>query len=76
MKNHHFVHHIQERKDMLALIANLQQNLYEAKTRLLVPSSKLKLVKEKLHLRPAEFGRELVSFRFQTSIMYQEFEAF
>ena len=69
MKNHHFVYHIQERENMMALIANLQQNLYEATTSLLVPSSKLELVKEKLNLLPTEFGRELVNFRFQTSII-------
>ena len=68
-KNHHFVYDIQERKNMMALIANLQQNLYEAKTSLLVPSSKLELIKQKLNLLPTEFGRELVSFRFQTSII-------
>ena len=76
MKNRHFVYHIQERKNMLALIASLQQNLYEAKTRLLVPSSKLELVKEKLHLHPTEFGCELVSFRLLTTVINQEFEAF
>ena len=70
MKNHHFIYHIQERENMMALIANLQQNLYEAKTSLLVPSSKLELVKEKLNLLPTEFGRELVSFCFSINIIY------
>ena len=67
MKNHHFVYYIQERKNMMALIANLQQNLYETKTSLLVPSFKLELVKQKLNLLPTEFGRELVRFPFQTN---------
>ena len=49
---------------MMALIANLQQNLYETKTSLLVPSFKLELVKQKLNLLPTEFGRELVRFPF------------
>ena len=69
MKNHHFVYYIQERKNMMALIANLQQNLYETKTRLLVPSFKLDLVKQKLNLLPTELRRELVSIHLQTSII-------